>query len=205
VTRPQTPSLADFMTSAIASFMDGQHVAYPGRVESYDRATNSCSVQPVIKRGYLDEPGDRAVEALPVINHVPVAYFRAGGFAIHASLSPGDYVLLVIASGSLDKWLRGGGVVDPGDDRRGNLTDAMAIPGIFPLGDAIDGTSDDHMTITAPSGGEIRIGGSSPLVTRAEFLGHTHATAGTGTPSPPIPGTAGSALDFPGTTVLKGG
>jgi len=58
--------------------------------------------------------------------------------------------------------------------------------------------------------GEVEIrtpgGAAVPLLTRAEFLRHGHATAGTGTPSPPIDVSplVGSSVTFPGTSVLKG-
>jgi hypothetical protein len=53
---------------------------------------------------------------------------------------------------------------------------------------------------------EIRATGgvAGPLVTRAEFLSHGHATAANGPVSPPILAPApGSAVTFPGTTILK--
>lgn len=48
-------------------------------------------------------------------------------------------------------------------------------------------------------------GGAEELVKRSEFLKHGHATAATGTPSVPIDISplVGSAITFPGTSVLK--
>lgn len=47
-------------------------------------------------------------------------------------------------------------------------------------------------------------GGTEPLVTRSEFLGHTHLTAGTGAPTPPTKtATPGLETDFPGTTLFE--
>lgn len=47
-------------------------------------------------------------------------------------------------------------------------------------------------------------GGTEPLVLRSEFLGHGHATAGTGAPSCPIVvATPASSATFPGTAALE--
>ncbi len=99
-------------------------VALPGRVESFNSTTLRAEVKPLIKRGRRNESDDRVAESLPVVPDVPVVF--APGYL--GTLSKGDKVLLVFASASLDLWLTRGGEVDPVDDRRGNLTDAIAIP-----------------------------------------------------------------------------
>lgn len=205
--RPQTPSLSDVISGAIDIRLEDLHTAMPAKVTAYDRTTQSISAQPLIKQGTLNEEGDRQVTAYPVITHVPVCFPGSGGFSITWPIAVGDIVLLVFASGSLDKWLSVGGHVDPNDDRRHNLSDAIAIPGLRPFSGAIDGLSSTHMEIQAAPGAEIRIGGSNAFITRDEFLAHGHATAGTGTPSGPTTAgvTPGVPSEFPGTQVLKGG
>jgi hypothetical protein len=70
------------------------------------------------------------------------------------------------------------------------------------------GPQPDKLVIVVPNGGEVLVhdgsGGAAPLVTRAEFLSHGHATAATGPVTPPMvaPAPASEVL-FPGTTVLK--
>lgn len=47
-------------------------------------------------------------------------------------------------------------------------------------------------------------GTADALVKRGEFLAHAHATAGTGTPSPPVAATPGPDVgQFPGTTTTE--
>lgn len=67
-------------------------------------------------------------------------------------------------------------------------------------------TKDGDILVQPASGRQVLVddgaGGSGPLVTNAQFLNHTHATAGTGTPSPPIAVSPAPALT--GTTVIQG-
>src|SRR5690606_11649472 len=118
------PSLASLLTGAIDGRLADVHVALPGKVTAYENGR--ATVQPLIKRGYVGEDGERSVESLPAIPDVPVMF--TGGAGIEVSVEPGDTVLLVFASASLDKWLALDKEVDPGDDRHHTLSDAIAIP-----------------------------------------------------------------------------
>ena len=106
-----------------------------------------------------------------------------------------DVVLLVFCSASLDKWLDRGGEVDPLSDRRHALSDAIAFTGLQSR------ATDANPQIEFTASGEIHAGGSDELVTFAEFMRHTHVTAGTGSPVTPTPITGGP---LEGTAVLKG-
>ncbi len=197
------PTMPEVLAKVFGAQFAGIHTCMPGRVESYDSDRLSVSVSPAIGRGYKGEDDARAVEYLPVIQNVPLMFPGSGGVRIKFPVTKGDTVLLVFSEASIDRWkARGGGRVDPGDDRRFHLTDAIAIPGLLDFGHAGDATP----TIEFTTGGQIHAGGDKPLVTREEFLSHTHLTAGTGPATPPttIVGPPGSALDFPGTTILKG-
>lgn len=212
MTTRTTPTLGAVLLAATEARLDDLWVALPARVETYDAATQRCSAQPVVRQAFQDESGDRQTQRLPVVTDVPVAWPGGGGFRLTFPLTPGDYVLLLCTSCSLDRWLVGGGAdVDPQDDRRSTLSDAVAIPAVRDFGHpwapsdnaslGRDGGPTIEITPT-----EIRAGGTDKLVTLDQFLHHTHVTAGTGAPTPPTAITpGGSAVTFPGTQVLKGG
>lgn len=134
------PTLAEVIRAHVLSNLSELHVALPGRIESYDAATQQASVQPLIKSPITDEEGERQVERLPVIPGVPVQFPQGGGFRLTFPLAAGDTGLLLFSEVSLDVWLSEGGEVDPRDDRRHHLTDAIFIPGVrsfkTPLSDA---------------------------------------------------------------------
>lgn len=121
---------------------DDLRVALPGRVTAYDAATQRASVQPLIKHANLDETEQRVAKLLPEVHSVPVQFPGGGGMRITWPLAKGDTVLLVFASSSIARWKRTGGEVDPGDDRRHDLNDAIAIPGLHDFA---------HIPSTAPT------------------------------------------------------
>lgn len=211
------PTLGTLLEAMRDSTMRSIRVCAPARIESYDSATQSCSVQPLIYDGELDEDDIRQVVRLPVITNVPVMHVGGNGFQITVPVAVGDTVLILFTDRSLDRWLARGGEVDPGTDQTHHMSDAIAIPGLRDFAHALSTAPTDRIRIGYGSAAakiditatEILAGGSEPLVTRAEFLKHTHLTAGpTGTPVAPsiiTPGQEALAATFPGTSVLKGG
>lgn len=114
------------------------HTAIPARVEAYDPATQKVDAKPLVQRRVLGANGAEAVEPIPIVASVPVAFPRGGGFFLSFPLQVGDLVLLVFTERSLDKWLDGRGEeVDPVDLRTHDLSDAVAIPGVYPFRSAV--------------------------------------------------------------------
>jgi hypothetical protein len=163
-----TPSLSNVLDDAQDSRLNELHVSIPGRIEAYDAGSGRATVQPLVKRGYIDEQGDRQVETLPVVTDVPVLFLGAGGFRFTLPVSVGDVVLLVFTSCSIDRWLVKGGLVDPQDDRRHCLSDAIAIPGLRDFGHAWSSPASDVASIGHDAGAqitfrqqELRLGGDN--------------------------------------------
>lgn len=186
-----TPTLSEVLDRAIRTRLAGLRVGLPARVESYDAAKHKASVQPLILEGYEGEDGERAVERLPVINDVPVIFPGSGGTRVKFPIAKGDTVFLTFASSSLDRWLVTGGEVDPADERRHDLSDAVAIPGLMDFAHVSDHTPMIEFTAT-----EIRAGGTQALVTKTEFDNHVHLCPAGTSGSPTVPAT--------GTTYLRG-
>jgi hypothetical protein len=108
------------------------HTALPGRIESYEYDKQRANVQPLIKRQYRDG----VVLSTPVIVNVPVIFPRSGGASLTFPVEQGDTVLLIFSERALENWLSLGGETVPGDSRKFDLSDAMAIPGLFPFSDS---------------------------------------------------------------------
>lgn len=194
-----TPTLVESLRRALDARASEICTAIPARVESYDSETQRCSAQPLIRRGFEDETGARQAERLPVITDVPVVFPGAGSYSITFPVAKGDSVLLVFSQASLDKWLSGGGDVDPLDDRKHALTDAIAIPGLRHRAHPSGGIDAAALVITAP---QIHAGGTEALATKADVddladwihtvmvVNATGATAGTTTAPPSASGTS---------------
>lgn len=130
-------STAELLRAAMDARIANVHTALPGQVVSYDPATQTASVQPMIKRVYVDADGNEASDSLPQLLKVPVCFPRAGLTFITFPIQPGDGVLLVFAERPLDQWRTQGIEADPGDIAMHQLGDAIAIPGVFPTAQAI--------------------------------------------------------------------
>ncbi len=161
-----TPTFTDVLRLAVGQRLRDLHVSMPGRVESYDAATQEASVQPLIKVALSD--GKSAT--LPVINGVPVIWPRGGGAILSFPIQPGDTVLLVFGERSLDEWLQQGGEVAPADPRSHDLSDAVAIPGLYPFSEP--GEASDRDVLLRFKGSELRLGadGKVSLDSGASFL-----------------------------------
>lgn len=154
----QTPTFPEMLKLAIDARLADLHVSMPGRIESYDASKLSVDVQPLIRHTYFDESGDRQTEAYPIIPSVPVKFPGSGAYRITFPIAKGDIVLLVFSEASIDKWLQNEGVVDPIDDRRNQMIDAVAIPGLHSFKSPIAAET-DAMVVDVPT--EMRLGSSS--------------------------------------------
>lgn len=219
---PITPELADVILNAVEDRLTAVFTAMPGRVTSYDAATQKADVLPLVGDSHKDEDGARVPEAMPIIPDVPVQFPGGGGMRITFPLKPGDTGLLVFCNCSLDRWLVGNGdAVDPADDRRHHPSDAVFIPGIKPFGAPWGSAPADNMSIGNDAGDavititptEIQAGGTSPLALKSDvdalknaLLAHVHLVPGAATGGPGITTAATTTtVTVNGTDVLKGG
>ncbi len=123
-----TPTLEQVLALAVSEQLGETYTAMPAVVESYDPAKQTITARPALRRKYADG----SVVERPLIPNVPVAFPRGGGASMTFPLKKGDSVFLIFSMRSLDVWKTKGGVVDPQDPRKFNVTDAIAIPGVYP-------------------------------------------------------------------------
>lgn len=126
------PSDSEVIRDGIDSRLSDVWTATIGRVQKYDAKTQTADVLPVVRRALVAADGYVGHEDLPVIPNVPVLHSRSGGFFVHLPVEVGDTVLLVFTKDSFQMWRESGSVVNPGDLSRHSLSNAVAIPGIFP-------------------------------------------------------------------------
>ncbi len=129
----RTTSLARVIQGIVDARTAGLRVMLPGRVESYDAATQTAYVKPLLKEQAEGENGEAIIESLPVIPKVPVVFPGSAPFGLWFPLTVGTTVMLHFADRSIDQWLARGVEVDPIDQRRHALPDAVAVPGLHDL------------------------------------------------------------------------
>lgn len=167
-----TPSFTGALQQLIDTAVASAHIGMPARVESYDASQQRISAKPIIRRTATQEDGERIAESLPVIEGVPVIFPGAGAYKITWPIAKGDIVWLMFGECSLDKWLSlGGSDVDPNDDRRNALSDAVAIAGILPFSRASDQTDPSAMVLA----GALKLGGT--LAVDSAVKGTTYRAA----------------------------
>lgn len=126
----RSPSLALVLRTALERQARALRVSLPGRIEKFDAATQLADVAPLLQESVRDEEDSEQIETLPVIAGVPVQFVGGGAFAATFPVEPGDPCLLVFSDRSLDEWIDRGGLVDPIDVRRHDLSDAVALLGL---------------------------------------------------------------------------
>lgn len=112
----------------------GIHTAMIAKVTAFDADRRTISAQPVLKR--LFEGSDAPV-LLPICEDVPVVFLGGGDMIVEVDISIDSYVLLICSERSIEKWLSSGGIVDPGSSRAFDLSDAIAISGLFSFADPV--------------------------------------------------------------------
>lgn len=227
-------TLEQVIVNAIDAALLELHTGLPAKVIIFDPSTQSCDVQPLLQRVYLDADAglDVPVE-LPQIQNVPIEYPAGGGFAITWPLSPGDIVYLAFCERSIDGWLEAapGLSVDPLESRKHHLSDAVARAGLRQRRGALPGlmtptlrvgledgtalfevTADGNLILSSTVG--ISLGGPEsvqPFVRGTDLLqwlaNHTHPYIPAAVPAPAAVPTLPPTVPPPGTilsTLIKG-
>lgn len=125
-------SLADVLDAHARTTCSRIHTSLPGKVVSYNPATNTADVQISVKAPFFDLAGEREYDEMPTLPNVPIIWPRGGGFVMTLPIGPGDFVWLMFAELSLAEWRATGQLSEPTDARRHSIGYPYAIPGAFP-------------------------------------------------------------------------
>ncbi len=122
--------LIEVLDSFFASKMEAVHTCLPGKIVSYEgHATRRAVVQPMVRL----ELGTGPVLEIPPIAGVPVIFQSSADASILFPVKEGDGVLILFTEAGIGRYLNGKGEMqDPDDQTRHSLTDAVAIPGLWP-------------------------------------------------------------------------
>lgn len=114
--------------------------AIPAKVMMVENAGEQrVSVKPLVNAVFPDWDDS---EEFPTILSVPLMYPSSSSSAVVFPVHAGDTVLLVFAQSCMDVFKGGDGSAQPPSDyRRFDKRDAIAIPGLFPFGSAINQVS----------------------------------------------------------------
>lgn len=137
-------SLADAIRQSILYNLNNVHTALPASIISYDYQKQKAVVQPLLNKSWADGTNT----PMPIINNVPVIFPRAGGASLVFPVVEGDTCLLIFLERSTDLWKTVGGQVTPDDQRKFDLSDAIAIMGLFPFSENSQAENNDDVLLT---------------------------------------------------------
>jgi hypothetical protein len=155
------PTLAHVLEQAIMSVLGSVHTAFPGQINKYDYTKAEADIKPLLSKKY----DDGTIAEMPIIPSVPIVWPRTSLGSISFPLQRGDCCLVICSERSLDKWLSKGGIVINEDTRKFDLTDAIAIPGLYSFATPTKILNNEDFLITfkdqtikIKQGGNIEIG-----------------------------------------------
>jgi len=188
--RSDSPDLEEVIRAWVDARARAMHVAMPGRVQSYDPATQRATVLPMVRHEVPQSDGSSAYEDLPPLPEIPVLQPRGGAFFLHLPVAVGDTVLLVfqdVATGSFEAS-DGSSPVYPGDLRRHGLSSAVAIPGYAVHARALESVSgspsdlllgkDDGTRVAIRPTGEVVVTQGATTVLEIDASGKTIVAGG---------------------------
>lgn len=127
--------------SQIQYALKNLHTAIPVKVENFNPQNQTVTCVAQIKNVLIEanEAGEilqKNVEIPPLVD-VPVSFPRGGGFAITFPLQAGDEGFVVFSERCIDGWWQSGKASEPLDYRFHDLSDAMFVPGVCSVPNAV--------------------------------------------------------------------
>jgi len=152
-------SMTDAVRQAILYQLGNIHTAMPAAIISYDHTKQKAVVQPLLNKVWTDG----TVSPYKPLENVPVIFPRAGGASLTFPVFEGDTCLLVFIERSTDLWLTVGGQVSPDDNRKFDLSDGVAIMGLFPFSENSMSDNNQDVLLTY-EGSSLRIKQNGDIV-----------------------------------------
>jgi hypothetical protein len=167
--RRDNPTLTDFGKLLKRAALLGARVSIPGKVVTYDPATQTATIEAQLKP--VRRTTDGEAQTLPLIMpNMPVAWPRTATGYLTFPLAVGDTGQLIVVDRAIQEWRRLGVATDPVMRHTHNLSDAVFYPGLHP--DTTPITPPTSLTATVLDGSTtINIGAlAAESIAKAESL-----------------------------------
>lgn len=142
-----TISLEKVIQTAIDSALKQVHTCLPAVVIRVDNTTQLIDAQITIQRKLSNK-----LVNFPLLVNVPIRYWKSSTFSITFPIEIGDHVRILFCEKSIDTWLTEGGIQNPFDVRKFDLSDAFAEPVMYHQKDVIPNFSPTNLEIKTNSG-----------------------------------------------------
>lgn len=123
----RSPDVLKIIKDAIQGELANLWTSLPCEVESYNPDAVTVDVYPLIKIPVRMPNGEIETVEIPRLMDVPVMFPCAGGFTITHPINVGDECFVSFASRNIDIWWQSGGIQNPFDTRKHDLSDGFAF------------------------------------------------------------------------------
>lgn len=123
----RSPDMLLIIKDAIRGELAHLWTSLPCIVENYDPEAVTVSVFSAIKIPVRDRDGVVRTVELPPFEDVPVMFPCAGGFTITHPINKGDECFVSFSSRNIDIWWQSGGIQNPFNTRKHDLSDGFAF------------------------------------------------------------------------------
>lgn len=123
----RAPTINGLIEDSIKKELASLWTALPCIVDKYDPEAVTVDVQPAIKIPIRKQDGTIESIEMPLLLDVPVMFSCAGGFTITHPIKQGDECLVTFSDRCIDLWWQSGGIQDPFDMRKHDLSDGFAF------------------------------------------------------------------------------
>ena len=151
-TTARTGDLNELMRSHQEKVSSSIRVASPGIIQSFDPASQSCTVQLAIRERVKNDDGTTSDTPVPILLDVPVVFPRTAKFALTLPVEAGDECLVVFADSCINAWYSSGGVQNQEERRRHDLSDGFAVIGVGSIPAALGEYAADAMELRGLEG-----------------------------------------------------
>lgn len=132
---PRDPALETVLELLGEQIVYGLRTHLPGMITTYDAAKQRATVKLLVKDGHVGESSEREAISLPEVSDAIVMFVGPKNGRWTYPVAKGDLCLVSFCSSSIEVWRQVGGEVDPRDDRRHDISDAVAIVGLHHFAD----------------------------------------------------------------------
>ena len=143
----RTGDTSELFRSLAEKISGSIRVALPGIIQSFDPASQTCTVQPAIREKVRNDNGTTTDTDLPLLLDLPVVLPRTKKFALTFPVEAGDECLVVFADNCINAWFSSGGVQNQEERRRHDLSDGFAIVGVGSLAASVGDYLEDGIQL----------------------------------------------------------
>jgi hypothetical protein len=108
-----------------------------GQITEYDATRNAVKIRLCVKSMRTEDPANMTTVEMPVLEDIPVQQLGSGKLLLSVPPAVNSYGTLFFSDRDLEAWLMSGGIVDPANMRKWDLSDAIFISGLYPF--VVDG------------------------------------------------------------------